>query len=199
MEDSLVEKIRLEKMDIGCECGVDVNQRPRNYTRTTIRRILGLQIFGYFCKNCKQTFGFYAKGIIPDCPPMFSRHSHEGGADTTHPHSKIIEMEAKLHKRVSEYKEKLEKEGLVVEPMGRGRYLDIVKWGPWNEDWGDKESYSGGAIPIFSGHETMEYVLSVIDPDCSTDASLFLMNRGCEDIHPFREYRNGKFVFSGSE
>ena len=114
MEDRLVEKIRLAQMEIRCECGVDVNHRPRNYTRTTIRRIPGLQIFRYFCKNCKETFGFYAKGIIPDCPAMFSRHSHEGGADTTHPHSVRIEMEALLEERVSEYKEKLEKESSIL-------------------------------------------------------------------------------------
>ena len=137
-------------MEIGCECGVDVNQRPRNYTRTTIRRIPGLQIFRYFCKTCKETFGFYAKGIIPEC--SYPQWDHLGAT----------------HSMVLGYRDKLRDEyDIEAEPMGGSwaGYLDILVWEFWNEDWGDAESISGGPIPIFRGHATMDEVLDVIDPN----------------------------------
>ena len=76
---------------------------------------------------------------------------------------------------------------------GQG-YLVIYEWEPWNEDWRDV-IHSGGPIPIFSGHATMDEVLDVIDPE---NAFSYYRDRG-QDIYPFRGWKNGSYYFSGSE
>jgi hypothetical protein len=99
-------------------------------------------------------------------------------------------MKDMVYKRVLEYREELRKYRISSEPMVN--YLNIGRWKDgWDDDWNDVIN-SGGPIPIFSGHATMDDVLDVIDPEND-----FYFHRG-QDITPFCEWRNGSYYFSGS-
>ena len=72
MGDRLVEQVRLRLMKTCCR-ELDVSNSSTFKKSKIFKKIFGddelsaeLKIYRYICKNCEQTFGFYADGYIPE-------------------------------------------------------------------------------------------------------------------------------------
>jgi len=210
MRDGLVEQSWMEKLEMRCECmdRFGVMHRPRNYTKTSVKKIPGLQIFRYFCKECSKHFGFFAKGIVPDCPVMpnsFNFTDEEKALDNKLYEAKRLELKIQHGDAMRRYIVTLEDEHqIVAEPMGSSgttEWLGIVEWEDMEEDWHQwNHKKTGRMIPIFSGHTTLMEVNEIINPgkiigERLNESGNFTLDHG-ELIYPFRVFSSGRYRFS---
>ena len=188
-----------------CHCMEKVEQLPRNYTKTSIKKIPDLQIFGYFCKNCSKHFGFFAKGIVPGCPITpnpWNLTDEEEALDRESYVAKIQQSNNLQRAAFRKYLDKLWDEHQIEAEAMDHHYLGILKWEDMEEDWHQwNHKITGRKIPIFSGHITLKEVNEVINPGKVIGERLnksgnYMMDEG-ELIYPFRVFSNGKYQFSG--
>lgn len=205
MRDGLVEQSWLENLEMRCECMEKVEQRPRNYTKTSVKKIPGLQIFRYFCKNCSKHFGFFAKGIVPGCPITpnpYNFTDEEKALDHKIYDAKRIKLNDLREAAIKKYGNKLRDEHQIeAEPMGG--WLGICGWEDMEEDWYQwKHNKTNTLIPIFSGHTTLMEVNDLINPgkvigERLNESGKFILDQG-ELIYPFRVFSRlyGRYRFS---